>query len=260
MTGSMLRAWDTETAAIMARMDTQNGNKESDNASLEGVALGGDILAVTEEELRRMALDLHDGPVQQLFAAQSQISVMQSRLERGDRIKKAELDQFLRRLAGLAGAALGEIRVFAGSFRPPDFTTRGLVDILRGLIVQHENLTGCRIELTTGDDVPKEVRLDAKIVLYRICQESLWNAYRHSGTTEQRVSIAVINGMIYLRIQDDGAGFRPGRSCEDDSVESEYGLGLVGMRERVRLVGGTLAVQSAPKAGTLVSVEVPLHA
>ena len=96
-------------------------------------------------------------------------------------------------------------------------------------------------------------------MLYRICQESLWNAYRHSGTTDQRVSIAVANEMIYVEIQDDGAGFRPKQSREDDSVEWEYGLGLVGMRERVRLVGGTLDVQSAPKAGTLVSVEIPLH-
>ncbi len=256
----MSRAWGTEAAAIIAGMDAQNDNTESDNTSLEGGALGGDILAVTEEELRRMALDLHDGPVQQLFAAQSQISVMQSRLERGERIKKAELDQFLRRLAGLAGAALGEIRVFAGSFRPPDFSTRGLVDILRGLIVQHENLTGCRIELTTHDEVPKEVRLDAKIVLYRICQESLWNSYRHSNTTDQRVSIAARNGMICLQIQDDGAGFRPTCFRGDGSVESQHGLGLVGMRERVRLVGGTLAVQSATNAGTLVSVEIPLHA
>lgn len=214
------------------------------------------ILAVTEEELRRIVLDIHDGPVQQLFAALSQISLMQGRRGRGEAISDEEWDQHLARLSALLGQSLHEIRNFLGTFRPPEFTRRELVEMLRGLIIQHEAFTGCQVELYV-EALPPPLSLPAKIALYRICQEALSNAYRHSETQNQRVWLRREGQMVVLEVSDQGKGFVPPPLSGPDATEREEHIGLRGMRDRIGLVGGEFELRSAPHQGTHIIVRVP---
>jgi signal transduction histidine kinase len=216
------------------------------------------ILAVTEEELQRIILDIHDGPVQQLFAARSQLSALQSRRAHGETITPADYDQSLERISRLVDGALVEIRNFLGTFRPPNFAQRDLVDIIRNLLAYHEETTGCQVELDAPDRLQTAVALPTKIALYRICQEALSNAYRHSGARQQWVRIVEQEASLILVIWDEGRGFVPPPLTGPTATERHEHIGLRGMRDRVALIGGLFELSSTPERGTRITVQAPV--
>src|SRR5438445_515771 len=128
------------------------------------LAAGGGIpgLQKSERELHGIVLDMHDGPVQDLFAALSQLQVLERALA-GDTGTQQRTRQAMR----LLERALGEIRNFIGAFRPPGFERRALGEIIEGLAVQHETLTNQAVELQLPDDLGDCV-LPTKIAIYRI--------------------------------------------------------------------------------------------
>ena len=213
------------------------------------------ILAVTEEELQRIILDIHDGPVQKLFAALSQVNVLQARAKHGA-VSLEQLTPILNRLSSLLEGSLGEIKTSLGTFRPPEFARRDLLSVIEGLILQHEESTGYTVDLEAHGAVPR-ISLPAKIALYRILQEALSNAYRHAGVKRVRVVLSAADGHVRLEVADQGRGFSPPPLVGPEATERVEHIGLRGMRERVALVGGTFSIESAPGAGTRITVEVP---
>ncbi len=218
------------------------------------------ILAVTEEELSRIVLDIHDGPVQYLFAALSLLTRVQHQVEsRPDDPGCQALLPEVTRVSELVESSLHEIKNFLGTFRPPEFHRRSLASIVHGLIIQHEEWTGHTVDLTMGA-IPENVALPVKIALYRILQEALSNAYRHSGANEQWVRLWSEKKYIYLEIVDKGRGFEPPPLDGPQATEREEHIGLRGMRDRVELLGGTLHLTSHPGQGTTITVKVPTMA
>lgn len=213
------------------------------------------ILPVTEEELRRIILDIHDGPVQKLFAALSQLNLMQARTAHGA-VPQAEWQACLERVSGLLEASLAEIKTSLGTFRPPEFARRDLLTVLEGLILQHEEFTGCRVDFEAQSELP-QVSLPVKIALYRVLQEALSNVYRHAGVARAGVRLSAGAGSVRLEVMDDGRGFTPPLLVGPQATERVEHIGLRGMRERVSLAGGTFAVESTPGLGTRIVVEVP---
>src|SRR6266581_4453506 len=169
------------------------------------------LLATSERELQRIVLDMHDGPVQDIFAALSQLQVLERALA-GD----AGTQQRTRQAMRLLERALGEIRNFIGAFRPPGFERRALGEIIEGLAVQHETLTNQAVELQLPDDLGDCV-LPTTIAIYRILP-----------------------------------------SEEDVGVEGGH-FGLRGIQDRVEMLGGTFALDSAPGRGTALTVTLPLE-
>ena len=209
------------------------------------------ILAATERELQRIVLDMHDGPVQDIFAAVSHLQLLERGLDEASqrRVRQAIL---------LLERTLLEIRNFIGAFRPPGFERRELAEIIEGLAVQHETLTDQTVELNIGDDVG-DCALEAKIALYRILQEALANGFRHSGATRQAVSIRRKDGTISLVVTDDGRGFSTRQVLareEDVGVEGGH-FGLRGIQDRVAMLGGTFLLDSSPGHGTTLTVTLP---
>ncbi|HEX9704787.1 MAG TPA: sensor histidine kinase [Gemmatimonadales bacterium] len=211
------------------------------------------ILAASERELQRIVLDMHDGPVQDIFAALSQLQLLERSLTAtpalGERVQRAI--QALER-------ALGEIRSFIGAFRPPGFERRELGPIIDGLVVQHEALTGQAVELTLAPDVG-DCNLPTKIALYRILQEALANGHRHSGAELQRVEMRREDGTLVLTVADDGQGFDPSAVLAreaDVGVEGGH-FGLRGIQDRLEMLGGTFRIASAPGRGCTLTVTLP---
>jgi signal transduction histidine kinase len=209
------------------------------------------ILAATERELQRIVLDMHDGPVQDIFAAVSHLQLLERGLDESSqrRVRQAIL---------LLERTLLEIRNFIGAFRPPGFERRELVEIIEGLTVQHETLTDQTVELRVGEDVG-DCALEAKIALYRILQEALANGFRHSGATRQTVSITREDRRINLVVTDDGRGFSTKQVLAreaDVGVEGGH-FGLRGIQDRVAMLGGTFSLDSAPGHGTTLTVTLP---
>ncbi len=214
------------------------------------------ILAVTEEELQRIILDIHDGPVQKLFAALSQVNVLQSQAARGAAPPDADWSERLNRVSLLLESSLAEIKVSLGTFRPPEFARRSLLPVIEGLILQHEEFTDSRVDLEARGQIPS-VSLPVKIALYRILQEALSNTYRHAGVKQVTVRLSAEADTVRLEVLDQGRGFTPPPLVGPEATEREEHIGLRGMRERISLVGGRLRVQAAPGAGTHIVVEVP---
>lgn len=210
------------------------------------------ILAVTEEELCRIVLDIHDGPVQKLFAASSLLDHVQASTPLAPDVQRE-----VQRVAGLLEAAMREIRIFLGAFRPPDFAARPLLEVLEDLIIQQEQLTGANICLEAQGELPA-VSIPTKIALYRIVQEALSNAARHAGVDEHFVHLWSRPSGLVLEIIDYGRGFDPPPLDGPFATEASQHIGLRGMRDRVHLVGGTLRVESAPGRGTTIHVEAPI--
>lgn len=214
------------------------------------------MMQVTERELQRILLDIHDGPVQHMYAALSQLDLLRRALD-GAGVDDAGVRERMERIRVLLEGGLNEVRSFIGAFRPPEFEARDLVTLLEGLALQHEAMTDTELALEVRGTLP-EIPLPVKIGLYRVLQEGLSNAYRHGGANQVTVRLrrVVRRGEPRLRISisDNGHGFDPA------GVDSEKHFGLQGMRDRVEMIGGRFRLRSRPGRGAMIAVEVPIAA
>lgn len=213
------------------------------------------MMQITERELQRILLDIHDGPVQHMYAALSQVDLLRRTLEAHGPVP-AEADDRMNRIRLLLEGGLNEVRSFIGAFRPPEWEARTLVTLLEGLALQHESMTDTTILLDAREPLPM-VELPVKIGLYRVLQEGLSNAYRHGGATRVAVRLrqVVRRGEPRLRmsVSDNGHGF------DAAAPLSEKNFGIQGMRDRVEMIGGRFRLKSSPGMGATVAVEVPLE-
>lgn len=208
---------------------------------------GAGALRAAEEVRTRIARDLHDDTAQQVAA-----HLVRLRLAERARTDE-ERDEHLRLLRqGLEETAEG-VRRIARGLRPPELEDAGLLAAFRSV--------GRRLHETSGLEVDFDVvsvdpylTPDGRLVLYRIVQEALSNAARHSGSGRARVVVRVSDGMITAEVSDRGRGFHP-----DATMLKSAGLGLIGMRERAVMVGGRLEVDSQPGQGTRVRVVIPVE-
>jgi len=202
---------------------------------------GSAALAAQEEERARVARDLHDEVNQSLTG-------LLLRLEAAREAAPPELEAELAETKALANQAMRELLSLARQLRPTALDDLGLVAATAG---QVEQLRSGEIDAefdAEGDF--SDLGDDAQLVVYRVAQEALANAARHSGA--ERLGVRLTrrpDAGVELRVTDDGRGF-----AFDDA---EHGLGIAGMRERALLVGGELTIESRPGHGTTVRLTVP---
>jgi two-component system sensor histidine kinase UhpB len=201
------------------------------------------VVRAQEEERKRVARDLHDEANQALAA-------ITLRLEALRQDAPPALAADLAETKRLAGQAMEELLRLARQLRPAALDDHGLVPALDGQVRRFREQTGIQAQLSANGDL---IALDddRQLVVYRVAQEALNNVARHSRASAVAVSLQAANGAVRLEVADDGRGFAPRSEAR--------GLGLDGMAERARLVGGDVDVLSAPGRGTRVSLSVPLR-
>jgi two-component system sensor histidine kinase UhpB len=207
-------------------------------------ALAGRLITAQEEERRRIALELHDAMGQRIAATCIALRRLQRRLH-GDAEAGAQLEAVLLVLTELAEG----VRRLSHDMHPPILRLAGLEAALRGHC--HELRTLARLEVELAANGLPPMAPDAELCLFRVAQEALGNVVAHSGVHRAALSVTCCGGVVELEVRDAGNGFDPART--------EYGLGLAGMDERARLLGGTFALRSRPGEGTAVRVRLPLH-
>jgi signal transduction histidine kinase len=150
----------------------------------------------------------------------------------------------------LVAGTLETVRRISRELRPPMLDELGFVEAVVWQIRTFAQASGLRVDqqITGISDLPAGLATS----MYRVLQECLTNAARHSGCSRVHVAVHATEGELVMRVADNGRGITPSQ------VESSSSLGLLGMRERVRLVGGTLNLVRLPKGGTEVVVRVPL--
>jgi signal transduction histidine kinase len=149
---------------------------------------------------------------------------------------------------------MDELLNLARQLRPSALDDHGLVPAVETQLKRFSARTGIEVRLDTRGDhdtLPEVVQT----AIYRVAQEALTNVTRHAGATVVEMDLEERDGGAELRVRDDGSGFDP--SGRTNSEGPSGGLGLVGMAERARLVGGELDVRSAPGGGTTITLRVP---
>lgn len=197
------------------------------------------IVAAQELERQRLARELHDETGQALTSILLGLKQLEG-VESRDAVAA---------LRELVVATLQDVRRLAVELRPKVLDDFGLVPALERLTEGFAEHTGMAVDLEAGA-VAERLPAEVETAIYRIVQESLTNVVKHAEA--QRVSVVVtrLDGRIKAVIEDDGKGFDP--------VADAGGIGLVGMRERIELLDGTLSVESSATSGTTVAAEVPL--
>jgi PAS domain S-box-containing protein len=211
-------------------------------------AFGAGALRAAEEERQRIARELHDDTAQRLAGLMLLLRAA-SKIE-----DREERDRRLERVREEIAETAEAVRRIARGLRPPALEEVGLVSALDSLVRSLGRAHSLDIELAV-ESVGDRLDADAELALYRIVQEALTNAIRHSGASRIVVSLYGDGMAMGAVVEDDGRGFVP----ERDYGEAGRGLGLVGMRERARNAGGSLEIASAPDKGTRVSAELPLR-
>ncbi len=209
------------------------------------------VITAQEDERRRVAMELHDGVIQNLVSAAFRLQLCSARLESDPE----EAHQALLEAQGVIDAGIVEMRRIISGLRPSVLDDLGLSAALQKYIMrlQEEAPFDLRIELEEREIPP--LTMEAETTLFRISQEALNNVVKHSRCSRARVTIRVDDGELLLRVEDDGVGFElPGLQRR---MARSYGL--LGMRERAESLGGMMSVKSAPGEGTLVEVRFPLY-
>jgi two-component system NarL family sensor kinase len=217
-------------------------------------AAEGRELAVLEERTR-LAREIHDTLAQQLTGIVLQLEAAEAMQNRDQRARSRELIVAAREQARLA---LQEARRSVWNLRPAPLDAAGLTAAVALEVERFGARSGMTVRVR-NDGVPHHLALapQSEVAVFRILQEALANAGHHSHAHAVDVDLRAVDGELLLTVTDDGAGFDTG----DEAITSAGAgsFGLVGMRERARLIGAELEVTSAPDGGTRVSVRVPLE-
>lgn len=209
----------------------------------------GRIVAASEEERRRIALELHDGPIQHLAALDYRIERIRGSLHKGD---VSELDELLRRTQDVLHEEIRGLRQLMTELRPSVLDERGLADALEHQCEVIRQQAG--IELTLDVSLKDRLEPALETVVYRVAQEALANVVKHARAGSASLAARSDDRSIILEVRDDGVGFDPREAA---GLLAEGHLGLVAMRERVEMAGGSWELRSRPGPGTLIRAVFP---
>lgn len=234
-----LVAASLQNALLVRRLEDQVavlGEREQTLASLNAR-----LIQVQEEERRRIALELHDDPLQR-------VALLTRDLGTGPR--RAVTAHDLQALEEI----LGSLRAICGGLRPPILDDLGLVAGLEWLVDDMRTRADFELDLAVGGQQRPDARLEPalELALYRVAQEALTNCLKHAEATRVIVSLCWNESRLVLRVADDGRGY-------ESAGGSGSGLGLLGMRERLRPWHGTVTVGGGPSGGTMVTAIIPLR-
>ncbi|WP_448133612.1 PAS domain S-box protein [Stenotrophomonas rhizophila] len=213
---------------------------ETSNRELQ--AMAGRLFSLQEDERRAISRDLHDDIGQAITAMK--LSAYAAQDEADDTRRGEDLEQIIQ----LADATVGKLRDISTLLRPPQLDALGLEAALRwqaGMLFR-----SAAIELLADiQALPRRPQGDIEQACFRIAQESLTNVLRHARASQVSLQLHDVGDSgLHLQVRDDGEGFDP---------EGPRGLGLIVMRERAQSVGGTLRIESAHGAGTLIDLYLP---
>jgi ligand-binding sensor domain-containing protein/signal transduction histidine kinase len=216
-------------------------------------AFARQLIASQEGERKRIAGELHDSLGQHLLIITNRAALGKGFAREGDARVLEQLDE----INQSALQAIGEVRTIAQNLRPINLDRLGLAAAIEEMVDKASGAAGVDFSADVGA-VDGVLPADGQIVVYRIIQESVNNILKHSGATRAFVELWCDNGLLRITVRDNGRGFKE-RSQETIASANGSGLGLVGIAERVRMLGGTHAILSTPEQGTTVTVEIPLH-
>jgi PAS domain S-box-containing protein len=201
---------------------------------------------VLEDERSRIAREIHDEFGQQLTGLKMSLSVLQGQKGLDRQLKQTVQDM----MAGIENT-IQSLRKFATELRPGILDTLGMIPSIEWLVREFEKKTGipCRLRIKVQQSTFEK---SVSTAYFRICQEALTNIARHAEATKVMIEISQVDGRLSLIVADNGKGIAAGK------MNHAYSMGLLGMRERAKLIGADLAINSQQDAGTSIKITVKL--
>jgi signal transduction histidine kinase len=197
------------------------------------------------EERQRLARELHDSVTQALYSVNLYAEAARRSLTAG---KKKVTQENLKKLRDMTREALLEMRLLVFELHPSILEKEGLVATLQARLAAVESRSGVKTEITVEGE--RRLPLTIEEELYRIAQEGLNNAVKHAQARSIRIDLRYTESNVRLELRDDGQGF------DQKAADELGGLGLRGIKERVRKLNGSLSIESSPEAGTRLTVAV----
>jgi len=211
--------------------------------------MGLKIIQAQEEERKRVAREIHDGPAQSMANVVLRSEIVEKMLK-NERILEAQME--LHELKEMVRLGLADVRRIIFDLRPMALDDLGLVPTLQKYIQTCEERIQSAVDLVVFGVEPP-LRSSVKAAIFRLVQECLNNVEKHAQASNVQVKLEFVQDSLSLVVKDDGVGFDL-----DKSLATGVSFGLLGMKERVQLLEGSVEMQSAPGEGTKVIFQIPL--
>jgi signal transduction histidine kinase len=212
--------------------------------------LSRQLLRAQEEERKQISRELHDQIAQTLTG----INVHLASLKSETMANTKDLEKKIAHTQNLVEQSVSIVHRFARHLRPTVLDDLGLIPALRSLVKDFTKQTGILVRCTTFAGV-EQLNSAKRTVLYRVIQSALTNVAQHAKASRAQVSIRKLRDTVRMDITDNGTGFEVERVL---FAKRGQRLGLLGMRERVEMVGGSFRVESTPGKGTTIRAQIPL--
>lgn len=246
---------ETLVSRVGVVLDYLGGNMQDLNEKLEEIeargSLGARIIKAQEEERRRVAREIHDGPAQSMANIVLRAEFCERLIDKDVQAAKKELVHFKQ----LVRENLKDVRKIIYDLRPMVLDDLGLIPALSRYIEDFKTRFNIDVKLVAS---PKNIRLPntLEVAIYRVIQEALQNVNKHAFAKRVLVKVDITKDKVQAFVRDDGKGFNIMEVFADKERE---GYGLLGMRERVELLGGNVHFYSQTGKGTEVAIEIPLQ-
>ena len=225
-------------------------SSDSDDVSVE---VAQRVLGSLEAERERLYRDVHDGPAQVLANAIFEVEYLERITERAPAEVRQTLKTELANLKGQCRGSLDSVRAMLYDLRPPELTELGLAEAIRNYASEWEARCGIKVgsqlDLKDTGLTPME-----ELAVYRVMQEALQNVHKHAHASTVGLAWSRANESWVLHVTDDGMGFDLVKAARH-----KKSVGLLSMRERAELIGGSLQIQSTPGKGTAVTLLLPVE-
>lgn len=207
------------------------------------------LVKIQEQERTRIARDLHDDINQRLALVAVEVDQLSQNLPDSAAELGRRLDEIREQITEVSTG----VQSLSHQLHSPQLEYLGIVAAIRSFCREFAKRRQVEIDFVHGDDIPQHLSQEVSLCLFRIVQEGLNNAARHSKVGRFEVKLDRLVNELHLKVCDSGAGF------DIAAANNKGGLGLISMRERVRLVGGTIVIESKPLGGTCIAVRVPIE-
>ncbi|WP_066306239.1 sensor histidine kinase [Bacillus sp. FJAT-29814] len=201
------------------------------------------IIESQEEEIKRIALELHEGVGQNLYSILTGLQFIESGTQ------EPVMKNYVREMEMLIEKTIQEIRLLSVELHPPALTTLGLLPAMKSYIKLYTSTFGILVELES-DGIEKQVPEKDRIAVFRVCQEALMNIAKYADTSNVKINLFWQRNELKITIDDFGKGFQP--------MDHRDSSGLAAMKERMLLAGGQCVISSKIGEGTSVEISLPL--
>ncbi|MFF2448403.1 sensor histidine kinase [Neobacillus sp. NPDC058068] len=204
------------------------------------------IIDSQEAEIKRIALELHEGIGQNLYSILTGLQFVESTAE------EPHMKNYVREMESLIEKTIQEIRLLSVELHPPALITLGLLPAMKSYIKLYTSTFGILVDIeSTGRETAIVER--NRIAVFRVCQEALANIAKYADTSHVKINFNWQETVLNIIIQDFGKGFNP-----EEDEEGSRSLGLAGMKERMLLTGGEARISSKIGVGTSIEISLPL--